>query len=97
MAGKASTRVHVGATAFLGIRVQGTTIADVVPGSPAQAAGLKPGHIIVSVGGRRVTGEAGITAALLAHKPGQVVMVVYTDETGTTRAARVRLATGPPQ
>jgi hypothetical protein len=35
---------------------------------------------------------------VLAHKPGQVVTVVYTDETRTSRrAARVRLATGPPQ
>jgi S1-C subfamily serine protease len=98
VAGKASPRVHVGATAFLGIQVQGTTVADVVPGSPAQAAGLKPGYVIISIGGKRVTGEAGITSAVLAHKPGQVVTVVYTDETRTSRrAARVRLVTGPPQ
>ena len=97
MAGQASTRVHIGATAFLGIQVQGTQIADVVPGSPAQAAGLKPGYLIISIGGKRVTGEASITSALLAHKPGQVVTVVYSDDTGRSRAARVRLATGPPQ
>ena len=97
VSGKASPRVHIGATAFLGVQVQGTTVADVVAGSPAAAAGLKPGDVIVSIGGRRVTSEAGITSAVLAHKPGQVVTVVYTDETGTSRAARVRLATGPPQ
>ena len=97
VAGKASARVHVGATAFLGIRVQGRTVADVVPGSPAQAAGLKPGDVIISIGGRRVSGDAGITAAVLAHKPGQVVTVVYRDETGMRRAVKVRLATGPPQ
>jgi S1-C subfamily serine protease len=97
VAGKASSRVHVGATAFLGIRVQGTTVDDVVRGSPAQAAGIKPGDVIISVGGKRVTGEAGITAAVLAHKPGQVVKVVYTDETGAPRTAKVKLATGPPQ
>jgi S1-C subfamily serine protease len=95
--GRASPRVHVGATAFLGIQVQGTTVADVVPGSPAEAAGLKPGIVIISIGGKRVTGEAGITAAVLAGKPGQVVAVVYRDETGRRRTARVRLATGPPQ
>jgi S1-C subfamily serine protease len=97
VAGRASSRVHVGATAFLGIRVQGTTVDDVVRGSPAQAAGIKPGDVIISVGGRRVTGEAGITAAVLAHKPGQVVKVVYTDETGAPRTAKVKLASGPPQ
>jgi S1-C subfamily serine protease len=95
--GKASSRVHIGATAFLGVQVQGTTVADVVPGSPAQAAGLKPGDVLISIGGKPVTGAAGITAAVLAHKPGQVVTVVYTDETGTRRTVRVRLATGPPQ
>jgi S1-C subfamily serine protease len=95
--GKASPRVHVGATAFLGIQVQGTTVADVVPGSPADKAGLKPGVVIISIGGKPVTGEAGITSAVLAHKPGQVVTVVYRDETGTRRTARARLTTGPPQ
>jgi S1-C subfamily serine protease len=95
--GKASSRVHIGATAFLGVQVQGTTVADVVPGSPAEAAGLKPGDVLISIGGKPVTGAAGVTSAVLAHKPGQVVTVVYTDETGTRRTARVRLATGPPQ
>jgi S1-C subfamily serine protease len=97
VAGKASARVHVGATAFLGIRVQGTTVDDVVRGSPAYKAGIKPGDLIISVGGRRVTGEAGITAAVLAHKPGQVIKIVFTDETGAPRTAKVKLATGPPQ
>jgi S1-C subfamily serine protease len=96
-AGRASARVHIGATAFLGIRVQGTTVADVVRGSPAQVAGLKPGDVIRSIGGKRVTGEAGITSAVLAYKPGQVVRIVYIDETGLSQTARVRLATGPPQ
>src|SRR5512132_1489208 len=94
--GKASSRVHIGATAFLGVRVQGTTVADVVRGSPAQGAGLKPGDVLVSIGGKPVTGAASVTSALSAYKPGQVVTVVYTDETGTRRTARVRLATGPP-
>ena len=97
VAGKPSARVHVGPTALLGIQVQGTTVADVVPGSPAAAAGLKPGIVIISIGGKRVTGEAAITSAVLAHKPRQVVTVVYRDETGMRRTARVRLAAGPPQ
>jgi S1-C subfamily serine protease len=97
VAGKASSRVHVGATAFLGVQVQGTTVADVVPGSPAEAAGLKPGDVLISIGGKPVTGDVSITSAVLAHKPGQVVTVVYRDETGRRRTARIRLATGPPQ
>lgn len=97
VAGKASSRVHIGATAYLGVQVQGTTVADVLQGSPAQKAGLKPGDVLISIGGKRVTGEAGITAAVLAHKPGQVVAVVYRDETGARRTLRIRLGTGPPQ
>jgi S1-C subfamily serine protease len=95
--GRSSSRVHIGATAFLGVHVQGRTVADVLPRSPAAAAGLKPGDVIISIGGRPVTGPASITSAVLAHKPGQVVTVVYRDETGARRAVRVRLGTGPPQ
>jgi S1-C subfamily serine protease len=97
VSGKGSSRVHIGATAFLGVRVQGTTVADVVRGSPAQAAGLKPGDVLVSIGGKRVTGDASVTAAVLAYRPGQIVAVVYRDETGARRVAKVRLGTGPPQ
>jgi S1-C subfamily serine protease len=71
--GKVSSRVHIGATAFLGVQVQGTTVADVVPGSPAEPAGLKPGDVLTSIGGKVVAGAAGVTSALLAHKRGQVV------------------------
>jgi S1-C subfamily serine protease len=95
--GKASPRVHIGATALLGVQVQGTTVADVVPGSPAEAAGIKPGDVLISIGGKRVTGEASITSAVLTFRPGQVVAVVYRDETGARRTARVKLALGPPQ
>jgi S1-C subfamily serine protease len=95
--GRASRRVHIAGTPFLGVRVQGTTVDDVVRGSPAAIAGLKPGDVLISIGGKRVTSEASLTAAVLAHKPGQIVVVVYTDETGATRSVRVRLANGPPQ
>jgi S1-C subfamily serine protease len=96
-AGRSSVRVHIGATAFLGIRVQGTTVADVVRGSPAQTAGLRPGDVITAIGGKAVTGEASLNRAVLAHKPGQVVTIVYRDDAGMTRRVKVRLATGPPQ
>ena len=95
--GKSSSRVHVGATAFLGVQVQGRTVAEVLPRSPAAAAGLKPGDVIIAIGGRPVTGAASLTSAVLAHKPGQVVTVVFRDETGARRAVRIRLGTGPPQ
>lgn len=97
VAGKASSRVHVGGTAFLGVQVQGTTVADVVRGSPAQTAGLKPGDVLISIGGKPVTGAASLTKVLSAYRPGQVVTVVFMDETGARRTVRVRLSAGPPQ
>jgi len=97
VAGKASTRVHIGATALLGVQVQGATIVGVVPGGPAESAGLQPGDVITSIDGTPVSEPGDISAIVLAHKPGQVVTVVYTDPSGVSQTASVTLAAGPPQ
>ena len=60
IAGKASTRVHIGATAFLGVQVQGTTVVGVVPGGPAAAAGLEPGDVITAIDGTAIAASGDI-------------------------------------
>ena len=105
VAGKSSATVHIGATAFLGVQLgnnpsfvgQGATIVGVVPGAPAEAAGLVPGDVIVAVAGRAVSGPSDIAPIILAHKPGDKVTITYSDASGQSQSASVTLASGPPQ
>ena len=100
--GHSSARVHVGATAFLGIRVQGAysgglVVAGVVPAGPAQSAGLEAGDVITSVDGRAVTTSSSLTSYLLTKKPGNTLTVGYSDSFGSSLTASVTLGSGPPQ
>ncbi len=100
--GHNSSRVHVGATAFLGIQVQGEgagglVVAGVIPGGPAQSAGLEAGDVITSIDGRAVTTPSSLTSYLLTKKPGDTVTIGFKDRFGADQTASVRLASGPPQ
>lgn len=100
-AGRASARVHVGPTAFLGVEVrgfsEGTMIDAVLPNGPADAAGLVAGDLITAVAGRQITTPSTLTNLLLTRKPGQRIRVAYTDELGAAHTAAVTLGSGPPQ
>jgi S1-C subfamily serine protease len=102
VAGHAGSRVHVGATAFLGIQVDsgqtgGAVIAGVVSGGPAESAGLQAGDVITSVDGRAITAPGSLTTYLLTKKPGNTVTIGYVDSFGSGQTASVKLASGPPQ
>jgi len=64
---------------FLGIRMSEdgprTVVEDVVPGSPAEAAGLLAGDRLLSVAGRPVAGAASVIESLSGHRPGETVAV----------------------
>ena len=107
-AGRASARIHIGATSFLGIRVAatlrngdftspGAVIAGVVRGSPAASAGISPGDVITAIDGRATSSPSSITKAILAKKPGAKVTIRLTDRSGVARSTTVTLASGPAQ
>lgn len=112
-AGRSSSTVHVGPTAFLGIEVQpatssgslsggsagasGAEIAAVVPNGPAAQAGLAQGDTITAVAGQQITSPASLTEALLGETPGASVQVRYVDAFGQQHSTTVQLATGPAQ
>jgi S1-C subfamily serine protease len=52
---------------------RGVKISGATSGSPADAAGLRGGDVIVGLGGHEVADLQGLTDALRAHKPGQTV------------------------
>ena len=102
--GDASATIHIGDTAFLGVEVEansyggsGAVITSVVPGSPADAAGLTPGDLITSVGGRTVSSPAGLTTIVATQNPGARISATYVDQEGMTQTANLALASGPPR
>jgi len=102
--GKASATIHVGTTAFLGVEVtsngydgSGALVAAVVPGSPAAVAGLVPGDVITTFAGRAISTPSGLTAVVMAEKPGTRAAVTYADQNGQSTTTTLTVGSGPPQ
>jgi S1-C subfamily serine protease len=108
-AGKASSTVHIGATGFIGVQIMsadnaaangipagsGAVVAGVLSGSPAEAAGLGAGDVIVSVSGQPVSSPEELQSALGQHHPGDSVRISWTDQAGQAQSATITLTTGP--
>jgi S1-C subfamily serine protease len=102
-AGAASPTVHIGPTGFLGLGVSdsqggsGALVQRVIPGGPAQQAGLNPGDRIVSVDNNPVNSATALTDLLDQHHPGDTVALgVQSGIGGGPRTENVTLAPGPP-
>jgi S1-C subfamily serine protease len=106
-AGRSSANVHVGPTAMLGIRVgapsaygygsYGALVIGVVPGSPADRAGLQEGDVLTALGGTQVGTPDDLTHAMLRRAPSDSVSLTWLDQLGAQVRSTVRLASGPPQ
>jgi S1-C subfamily serine protease len=108
--GKSTATVHVGPTAMLGVSVQspdfggfggfggsGALVANVIPGSPADRAGISAGSVITSLGAKRIASPDDLSIAMLAHAPTETVAVTWQDEYGNQSRGNARLTSGPPQ
>ena len=111
-AGTGSSTVHIGKTGFLGIsvasanvfgggrasgsQVAGALLGGVLPGSPADHAGLASGDVITSLDGHAISSASVVPELLVPHHPGDTVKVQWIDQAGQTHTAAVRLASGPP-
>ena len=103
--GRSSSTVHIGVTGFLGVQLvpgspQGTStagvqVAGVVPGSPAERAGIQRGDVVTAVDGHDVASAAALHTTLDPHRSGDTVTVAWTDASGKKHTARVRLGSGP--
>jgi aminopeptidase N len=69
-------RVSLGAIPDFARESGGVLLSGVVPGSPAEGAGLQKGDILISLGGDSVDNLADLSAALKSHQPGDTVDVV---------------------
>ncbi|BCY10691.1 S1C family serine protease [Actinoplanes sp. L3-i22] len=103
--GTASSSVHLGSTAYLGIEttssergsqgVTGPVVLGVVSGSPAASAGLARGDVITAVAGTPVASATDLTNLLDHYHPGDKVRIAWTDVSGRSLSATAKLATGP--
>jgi len=100
-AGQASTLVHIGKTAFLGISAAdangGVAVTSVVQTGAAAAAGLGEGDTLTAIDGEPLTSVADLRAALFSHHPGDSVTIAYTDTLGNQTSVTLTLGDGPPQ
>jgi putative serine protease PepD len=55
------------------IAERGAANPGIVPGGPADQAGLEPGDVVLSIDGKRVDGADELIIAIRAHEPGEVV------------------------
>jgi serine protease Do len=74
----------------------GVTVSSVVPGSPADQAGLKVGDTITTIDGHKVTKGAELVADIASRKPGVKVAVGFLrngkqQDTSVTIADRAKL------
>ncbi len=63
-------------------------------GTPLYDAGVERGDRIISIGGAPVPSDAAWEAIAAAHKPGDVVPIIF-ESRGTTRTAQVAFAADP--
>ena len=91
-AGPAS-KVYLGTIPDMsGGTASGLALAGVRPGSPADAAGLRAGDVIVALGGAAVHDLYSYSAALYSHQPGDTVVIEFV-RGGAKRSATVVLGT----
>jgi len=105
-AGRASSTIHIGASAFLGISVRassfsgsagpdGVSVARVLPNSAASKAGLVAGDVITGIGGATVTDNTALRDLIAPHHPGDTVSITWTDVRGASHTQDVTFGSGP--
>ena len=67
-------------------------VEPVIAGGPAQAAGVRPGDVIVSVDGTRIRDSKHLLVVLRSHAVGDTVEMVLRDDEGTERTVSITLS-----
>ena len=77
-------------------KTQGYAVTKVIPGSPAEAAGIQPGDVLVALNGVTINddNEEAMSKARKEWKPGQTVTYTVKHD-GATRQVTLTLGTWP--
>src|SRR3954451_9555323 len=99
--GKSNAIVHVGPTAFLGVVLEnvpgGAKITSLLPGKPADEAGLVKGDVITSLDGVTISSSADVREAVLMLVPGKAVPIGWKDTNGIAQTGTITPISAPPQ
>ncbi len=69
----------------------GVLLTGVIPGSPAEKAGVRGGDVVLRLGSKRILNLEDLQYALTGHRPGDVVELEYAHE-GKVTVVQVTLA-----
>jgi S1-C subfamily serine protease len=69
----------------------GAYVAAIVPGGPAEAAGIQAGDTIMAVDGTAIASPSMLTSVLSSHRPGESVRVTWADAMGRRHTSSIRL------
>jgi len=110
-AGHKGNGIELGAPALLGVVVEndnpaiqaeyslgtahGALVLQVLAGSGAAHAGLRPGDVITGVDGHSVKNATELKDLIVAHKPGTSITVQWVTTSGQTEHASALLMAGP--
>lgn len=67
-------------------------VQPIIPGGPAEAAGVRPGDVIVAIDGTRIRDSEHLLVLLRSHAIGDTVEMVLRGEDGTERTVSITLA-----
>ncbi len=99
--GRPNANVHIGPTAFLGVRLADVAdeakIASVVAGKPADLAGLGKGDVITSLNGAKIGSATDVRTTVLSLVPGKAVPIGWTDTSDVAHTGTITPISGPPQ
>jgi S1-C subfamily serine protease len=99
--GRSNAIVHVGPTAFLGVALTnvsgGAKVSSLVPGKPAELAGLVKGDVITSLDDATISSSSDVRQAVLSLVPGKAVSIGWTDTNGAAQTGTITPISGPPQ
>jgi serine protease Do len=65
--------------------IRGAQITSVQPGQPGEAAGLRPGDVVLAIDGRPIADATDLTTTLARRQPGETVEFTVWRDRATTR------------
>ena len=73
----------------------GVIVSGIVPGGPADTAGLRPADILLAIDGQPLRTPEDFLAALRPHNPGDVVTLTVRGTDGAQRDIKLTLSDRP--